>query len=510
VTLRHGRRFVFPGTDWTWQRGERWAILGPDGGGKSFFVQALLGRVPILKGDVQGPCAASGPDDADPEQVIAWVSPEVQRRVVLAESSFYQARWHSGIEHGERTVAQFLSQESVEGHNPYEVNPRGESPRQFQIEQRRWSAALELNPLWHRRLAHLSNGELRKTLLAHALLRRPRLLVLEDSYSGLDVATRRILAHTIDRLMRTGLPVLVVTDRREEIPSAATHLLCIDQCRVMAQGRKPSVLRLWRQGTSGRPQRAPGLPPAVTGPSSVDLRSGHRALTRPVLELRHVTIVGHTKTILDNISWTVREGERWLVLGPNGAGKSTLLNLIQGDHPQAYAQEIKLFGRETDSTHTLWQSRQQIGWMSPELHQHYPVDWRVLDVVLSGFYNTLGLFQSCTRRQRAAARRYLEELGLVREARMAFGELGFGQQRLVLLARAAVKRPHLLILDEPTQGMDAAQRVTLLAAVDRAAQHLQGSLLFVTHYQREIPGCITHRLRLKEGKVILMKPRVRS
>jgi molybdate transport system ATP-binding protein len=220
-----------------------------------------------------------------------------------------------------------------------------------------------------------------------------------------------------------------------------------------------------------------------------------------VVELRHVTVRGGRQAILRDVDWTVREGDAWLVLGPNGAGKTTLLNLIQGDHPQAYAQDVRLFGRSTESTQALWQARQQLGWMSPELHQHYPLDCPVLDVVVSGFFNTLGLHEACSGQQCASALKWLRALQLARRSQLSFGELSFGEQRLVLLARAVVKQPRLLILDEPCQGLDAHQRFKLLAAVDRVMAQGQRALIFVTHHPDERPNRITHLLRLRAGRV---------
>jgi molybdate transport system ATP-binding protein len=217
--------------------------------------------------------------------------------------------------------------------------------------------------------------------------------------------------------------------------------------------------------------------------------------------LRGVTILGGSRAILRHVTWTVRAGECWLLLGPNGAGKSTLLNLIQGDHPQAYAQNVCLFGRSTASTQSLWQARQQLGWMSPEVHQHYPAHWPVLDVVASGWFNTIGLYQACTRLQKSIALQWLHDLGLGHHARDFLGDLSFGEQRLVLLARAVVKQPRLLILDEPCQGLDARQRFHLLAAVDRVVAQADASLIFVTHHVKERPRCITHLLRLSAGAV---------
>jgi molybdate transport system ATP-binding protein len=500
VGLRLANSVVFGRTNWTWRQGEQWAILGPDGSGKSVLVNALLGRAPLAAGELRGPHGPADAPELAPEEAIALVSPESQRQLAVREATFYQSRWHSGLREGQRTVSQFLSQESVEDHNPFEVNPSHGDRQLFQDRRRQYIRWLGIRCLLRRRIAHLSTGELRKTLLVRALLHAPRLLILEDPYAGLDAPARRGLECVVARLMQTGWPVLLVTHQVEEIPSPTTHLLLVGQHRVLTQGPKDEMLRLWRTRFGPRS--------TATGPSAFPARKRfpHLRSTRagghePLVELRGVTIRGDCGPILKQVTWTVRKGECWVVLGPNGAGKTTLLNLIQGDHPQAYSQNIRLFGRSTESTQTLWEARQQLGWMSPELHQHYPNHWPILDVVVSGFFNTIGLYQTRTRRQRALALQWLHDLGLGREARAALGDLSFGEQRLVLLARAVVKQPRLLILDEPCQGLDAVQRWKLLAAVDRVVAQTDAGLLFVTHHPDECPRCITHVLRLAAGRV---------
>ena len=224
-------------------------------------------------------------------------------------------------------------------------------------------------------------------------------------------------------------------------------------------------------------------------------------LGKPLIEINHVTIQRGHRRILDDVTWTVRHGEHWALLGPNGSGKTTLLGLIQGDNPQAYALDLRLFGARPHSTQTLWHTRQKIGWLSPELHQHYPTAWSCLDVVCSGFFNSIGLHQHCTPRQRAAACRWLREFGLADNAGAAFGELSLGDQRMVLLARAAVKKPRLLILDEPCQGLDTAHRRAVLGTVDRVVAQTGATLIFVTHHAREMPRCVSRVLRLKSGRV---------
>jgi molybdate transport system ATP-binding protein len=497
VSLQLGEKTVFRKTNWIWRSGEQWAVLGPDNSGKSLLIDAILGQTPVLKGEVRGPFAKNGTADSMSSPVVAHISPQTQRNVAARESSFYQLRWHSGGEQGSRTVRDFLSTASVQDQNPFEVGAHRGNVRRFQAFRRQLVAWLGVDRLWRRKLVHLSNGEMRRTLLIHEMLKFPGLTILEDAYAGLDAPARRMLARVITRLMRQRWPFLISTNRVEEIPAATSHLLLTDGYRVVAQGTKQAMLRIWRERFWAKP---PILRQKAALVRTLPGRSG-TPLGRALVELRNVKVTGAKRMILRGVSWTLREGERWAILGPNGAGKTTLLNLIQGDHPQAYSQQIRLFGRQTDSTQALWRARRKIGWMSPELHQHYPPKWAVEDVVCSGFYNSIGLHQICSQGRRAMARKWLRAVDLQQEAGTAFGELSFGQQRLVLLARAAVKGPSLLILDEPCQGLDAQQRRKMLHVADRAIAETGASLIFVTHHHNEWPQCISHVLRLANGHV---------
>jgi len=503
ASLRLGGKTVFKHTNWTWRAGEHWAILGPDGSGKSLIVDAIAGQTWAVRGEVRGPIPAAGAKEAPWATAVARVSPQTQRDLAAQESSFYQLRWHSSLEQGPRTVADYLSQESVEERNPFEVGGRRGNRRRFLRLRRQFADWLGIRGLFPRRLVHLSNGELRKTLLVHALLKSPCLLALEDPYDGLDATARQKLARAVTRLMGEGWPILLTTHRETEIPPAATHLLLVAQHRVIDQGPRRPMLAAWRKRFGSDRTGAVSLP----GPKMTELSSRTRpSAGAPLVELRRVSVSGAGRRILRQIDWTLRQGECWALLGPNGAGKTTLLNLIQGDHPQAYSENIRLFGRRTESTQAVWRARQFIGWMSPELHQHYPGGWTAQQVVCSGFFNSVGLHQSCSRRQRLLARQRLIDLGLGRQASEPFGELSFGQQRLVLLARAVVKQPRLLILDEPCQGLDEAQRESLLADVDRAVARSGASLIFVTHHRNEMPRCISRVLRLAAGRIRTMGP----
>jgi molybdate transport system ATP-binding protein len=219
----------------------------------------------------------------------------------------------------------------------------------------------------------------------------------------------------------------------------------------------------------------------------------------PIIELRNVN-VAYERPILRDVSWTVRAGERWAVLGPNGSGKSTLLSLLCGDHPQAYCNDIRLFGRPRGSGESIWEIKRNIGLVSPELHLYFTEPLTANRAAATGFFDVLTA-RPTTPAQDATVRELFDHFGILALADRPFARLSTGEQRLVLLIRALVKAPPLLILDEPFQGLDGRLIARLRDWLDRRL-HPDQTLLFVSHYAEEIPRTVTHRLRLKEGRVI--------
>jgi ABC-type molybdenum transport system, ATPase component/photorepair protein PhrA len=205
-------------------------------------------------------------------------------------------------------------------------------------------------------------------------------------------------------------------------------------------------------------------------------------------------------TILSNINWTIRAGESWALLGPNGSGKTTLLSLILGDNPQAYMNDVVVFGKQRGSGESIWEIKKFIGWVSPELHMHFDDSATCLEVVESGFHDSIGLFESLTPRQRAAAKGWLKEFRLGDFAKEPLFAVSAGLQRMVLLARALVKNPRLLILDEPCQGLDAAHCDFFVREVDALLRSGSVTAIYVTHRPEEIPRSIKRVMRLSNGK----------
>jgi molybdate transport system ATP-binding protein len=220
-----------------------------------------------------------------------------------------------------------------------------------------------------------------------------------------------------------------------------------------------------------------------------------RPSDEPLIELKDVTVRHRGVALIEHLSWTVRPLEHWALCGPNGSGKTTLLRLITGEHPQAYANRVRVFGRARGES-ALRELLAGIGAVSPELQVRYRKHLPVLDVLLSGYYDSIGLYRRATPAQTRHARRWLEALGINALAGKPFPHLSQGEQRMVLLARAMIKPPQLLILDEPCQGLDRSNRRRILEAVDRIAASGATTILFVTHHADELPACIQQRLEL--------------
>ena len=218
--------------------------------------------------------------------------------------------------------------------------------------------------------------------------------------------------------------------------------------------------------------------------------------------MENVSVSYNGTPVLHQVNWTVRENEHWALLGPNGAGKTTLLSLILADNPQAYANDITLFGWRRGSGESIWEIKRNIGWVAPELQLYYPRHATCLDVACSGWYDSVGLYRECTSHQREIAVAWLERFGLAERAGTVIDQLSEGEQRLALLARALVKSPVLLVLDEPCQGLDAGNRDRVLQAIAEAGVQPNTSMIYVTHRADELPQNITHVLRLSEGHVV--------
>jgi molybdate transport system ATP-binding protein len=331
-----------------------------------------------------------------------------------------------------------------------------------------------------------------------AVLRAPSLMVLDDPFDGLDQAARAELARAIVATA-TRLPVLVVGAGDQGgspggvpgglpfPPASIREVLVMAERRLVFRGTPAAFLA-----------RAAHGPPART-PPPVDLGSWYEPLDPdlPLVRLVGGRVSYGDRVVFDNLDLTVSAGQHTLIEGPNGSGNSTLLEMITGDHPQAYSNDLHLFGRRRGSGETVWDIKSKVGVVSARLHRDYRVGGSVEDVLLSGLYDSIGVYQKPEPSHRARAKAWLDWLELALAPTAAFRELSFGQQRLVLIARAAIKVPPLVVMDEPTSGLDADNHARVLNLVELLCTQKKSTVLMVTHraderlfWERRIGGAI--------------------
>lgn len=337
----------------------------------------------------------------------------------------------------------------------------------------------------------LSYGERRVALLARALLSRPRLLLLDEVLNGLDELNRALLARWLDR-QKGRLPWVLATHRLDDVPQSATHALVLDAGRIVYSGRlREAPLAEW---LAPRQRRTPTALPSRRAP-----RGGGRVLLR--LENARVYLEG--SRVLERISLTVRAGELWVIHGRNGSGKTTLLRTLYGDHGIAVGGTIARAGVAAGVPLEVF--RKRVGLVAPHLQADHPRELTVAEVVQSGRYASVGLNDAPTAADRAASRRALTLLGLGRLATRPLGELSYGQSRRVLFARALVRAPRVLLLDEPFAGVDAPTRQALLARV--LALAAGGAAVVVSAHRRgEWSAVATHELELAHGRARYVGP----
>ena len=468
ISVRLQNRIILPDTTWQIRKGQQWAVLGPNASGKTALARAICGELPCSAGRVQRYVGRNGYGG------IEFVSFELHRRLMARDADRDMSRFAGGNVYSLTTAGQTI-QEGIA------------APDQLQF--KRVTEIFGINELLDRPLRFLSNGETRKTLIARALMRKPDLLILDEPFDGLDAASCERLKTVLSDLIQSGLHLVLVTHRRDEIIPEISHVICVKDCRVLSQGPKQEVLTPETLAALYGPE-LPAQEAAEGQPVVSTVKSG------PLVEFRKVTVRYGETLALSSLDWSMRRGENWAVLGPNGAGKTTLISLVYADNLQAYANDIRLFGKQRGSGESIWEIKQRIGLVSPHLQAGYRLDLPVFDVVVSGFFDSTGLYRQPTEEQKSAAEEWIERLGITELRDRIFSRLSYGERRLAIIVRALVKNPELLALDEPCQGLDPGNRSRVLSMIDHVGFHTPTQILYVTHRREEMPRCITNILRL--------------
>ncbi len=487
VGVRQAISTIFDELSLEIKAGQNWALVGKSGSGKSALLQTIAGNMPLSAGKIvyhfYEDAKYSHLADASftAQKMMALVASKHQfKNLSNTKDFYYQQRYNSSDSEDAPTVQFYLNQ-IQKGRT---VNPIWTFEHTIK--------KLKLELLLDKQLIKLSNGETKRLLIAAALLKHPSLLLLDNPLTGLDVQTRAEFNLLISEISQSGITILMATSPHE-IPDAITHIAFLDQQQI-----KKTMLK-----EAFKPEMIESNQAEVAVEELKNLLSQKpNASFSTIISMENVNIRYGEKQILKNINWEVLPGERWALLGPNGAGKSTLLSLINGDNPQAYANRIVLFDCKRGSGESIWDIKNKIGFVSPELHQYFPADSMCLQVIESGFYDTLGLFRPSNPQKKNLALRWMKLLNIESNASKLLKNVTASTQRLVLLARALVKNPPLLIFDEPCQGLDDEQQQNFKYLLEMICQNSNTTLIYVTHYQQEIPAVVNQVLRLENGEKV--------
>ncbi|HVW63034.1 MAG TPA: ATP-binding cassette domain-containing protein [Puia sp.] len=481
VSVKIGHKQILKNLDLNILRGEQWAITGPSGSGKSVLAHTLMDRH-FYTGR------------------IIWHQPGARIAIVEQQHRFlnrsgttdlyYQQRFNASDADQTITVEQELALYVPEWSSMYD----GPSASPGTLHEWEWLDHLHIRPLLARPLIQLSNGENKRVQLAIALLEQPDLLILDNPFLGLDTEGRATLHRIIDMLAGKGIHLLLITTPRE-LPAAITHVARLEEgkwtfldARQYFHAPQETVKQAYLDaGVLRQLQQLPS-----PGPETFST----------AVRMTDVNIHYGEKVLLQHIHWEVKKGERWNVSGPNGAGKSTLLSLITADNPQAYANDIWLFDRRRGSGETIWEVKQKIGFVSPELHLYFDYSATCFEVIASGLFDTIGLFRALTEEQEQRVILWMRLLSLEDLRSLRLAQLSTGQQRMVLLTRALIKNPPMLILDEPCQGLDEDQTNHFRQLISLLCEAFGTTLIYVSHYREEIPDCVDGFLKLDNGAIV--------
>ena len=439
-------------------------IVGSNGSGKSSLARALEGTLELIEGERTGALQAEDSARISFEQQLKLIEEDFQLRNSDANN---------------------------------EEEEKGITPRKLIMESskvpesvvRSLCSRLKIEQLLDRPYSILSSGEGRKVLIAKAVLSNKSMIIMDAPFDGLDVDSRKDLMDLFENLYKSNKLLILIVNRYEEIPEFSDYLGIVNECELIKFGERNSILAdlefmQLQNNEKIRDVKLPEPPEDVRVTVDAD----------PLVSMSNVIVRYQDKIIINDLTMKICRGEHWQFAGPNGAGKSTLISLITGDHPQGYSNNLRLFGIQRGSGETIWDIKRNIGFVSPSFHLAYRVSCNVLSVILSGYFDSIGLYDKPSDLKIKLAHDWLKVIGMDALAGKPFTSLSYGQQRLLLIARALVKHPPLLILDEPLHGLDNISRLLVKKFVEHLMRVGTTQVVFVSHHREDAPDGITNLL----------------
>jgi molybdate transport system ATP-binding protein len=473
VSAEFAGHFCLKKINWTVKEQQHWVIVGANGAGKSALAALLAGQGYITGGELSSSFTPVG-----------LVSYEYLNALIELELKKDSADILDIVPVPTK-VSEMLIQTSEQGNDVLGTDLC-----------QRLLVLFNFESLLGHNFMDLSTGETRKLLLIRAIISQPQLLILDEPFDGLDRATCENLKVLLKELT-SSVTIVMVFNRLSEVPDFVRNFAFVEDGKLAltADDENPQQRQLLQQLIHLQ-HTDTVLPP----PDGRVMRNQFKPGCA-IVSLNDVTVIHGDKKVFENVNWQIDCGQHWQLSGPNGSGKTSLLQLITGDHPQCYSNDIQVFGFQRGSGESIWDIKQHIGLLSNALHLAHRVNCSVLHVILSGFYDSIGLYQQPTLEQRSLAQQWLTLIGLVASEDQPFQQLSFGDQRLCLLVRAMVKHPALLILDEPCNGLDDLNRQRVLRLIERICESQTTSVIYVNHHADDKIRGISHYLEL--GKPLL-------
>lgn len=485
--------------NWTFNTGEAWLVIGANGSGKANFLKALAGELKII------------PDSkfADSfysnffEQNIEIVSLEKAASLIEEERQNDESEFvEGGVDIG-RTGRIFLAEAICK-----RKLKRGEPlpDEALRLETFPQIKLCGIEKILDRGLKYMSTGEIRRTLLARSLLSGKKLLILSDPFAGLDAESRKILLEFFNTVANKQLKdddysdfprIILGMERYHEIPAAINNVLEFSENKISFCGSKNDYEKILQnrnqQNEKTRQKDRQEFENSVEKikQETFVLHTVQENQKETLVEMNNVNVGWGDNRVLIDLNWKLNQGEHWLIRGPNGSGKTTFLELITGDNMQVFSNDIKLFGKRRGSGETIWDIKRKLGIVSYRLHVEYRMigSTTLENVIISGFRDSIGLYEAATDVEKDAAKKWLSLGGFENREKESFSSISYGEQRAILILRAAVKCPPILILDEPCHGLDENYRQKILDLIEIIAQSGTTTLLHVTHDPSEVLPC---------------------
>ncbi|MBN2328019.1 MAG: ATP-binding cassette domain-containing protein [Candidatus Omnitrophica bacterium] len=475
-------RQILSDINWTLNKGENWAFLGGNGAGKTTLIRLIRGEIwpsPSSRGSRM--YCLNGETQSAPigvRKMMPIVSADLQ-------DLYCRNRWRLNCE----DVVYTGLTDSVWLFQPPNAAQKEEAEAIMEL--------LGAEHLKKRSFLELSRGEARKILIARAMITHPPILVLDEFCNGLDAPTRKTMFSFLEAVTQSGTQIVYVTHRLNELPPSITHILRLENGRIIQQGPRDEFRDVLASQDPPLIHRLARTIPDHEG-SKPNLSTSHEN-GQVLIEIKNADIYRKHRKVLHNLHWKMKANENWAVLGGNGAGKSTFLSLLYGGLHPALGGRIERFG-SSDSKNSVWDLRKKIGFLSAHLQADYEYNLTGEEAILSGFHSSIGLWEESTDDMKNMARRWIEFLGIEPLAQQNVHTLSYGQFRKILLARALVQNPSVLLLDEPCNGLDRSSKIEFLELLESLAQ-TQTCIVFVTHHPEELIPSITHAMTLDRGRI---------